>query len=265
MDLSIKLEAFEGPLDLLLHLIDKNKVSIYDIPIASITDQYMEYLDQMRQANLDVMSEFLVMAATLLDIKSRMLLPAEKNEEGEEIDPREELVQRLLEYKTYKYMSVQLRGIEGDAGRTMYRDEKLPKEVKAWRQPVDIDDLLSNVTLASLHAIFRDVMKREAERVDPIRSTFGQIEKQEVDTGAVMHEVEDHIMKKKKCTFRSLLTRKQGKIYVVVTFLTVLELMKMGKVDAQQDETFGEINITVKDESEWNKEYLNEEGGMDFD
>ena len=104
MELSYKLEKFEGPLDLLLHLIEKNKVNIYDIPIAEITDQYMEYVRQMDEENLDVVSEFLVMAATLLDIKARMLLPKEVNEEGEEEDPRAELVQQLLEYKMYKYI-----------------------------------------------------------------------------------------------------------------------------------------------------------------
>ena len=108
MELSYKLEKFEGPLDLLLHLIEKNKVNIYDIPIAEITDQYMEYVRQMDEENLDVVSEFLVMAATLLDIKARMLLPREVSEEGEEEDPRAELVERLLEYKTYKYMSLEL-------------------------------------------------------------------------------------------------------------------------------------------------------------
>ena len=104
MELEFKLEKFEGPLDLLLHLIDKNKVDIYDIPIADITDQYMEYVRQMEEEDMDVMSEFLVMAATLLDIKCRMLLPKEVNEEGEDEDPIAELVQKLLEYKMYKYI-----------------------------------------------------------------------------------------------------------------------------------------------------------------
>ena len=100
---SVKLEAFEGPLDLLLHLIEKNKVDIYDIPIVMITEQYLDYIKAMETEDMNVMSEFLVMAATLLDIKCRMLLPKEVNEEGEEEDPRAELVQKLLEYKMYKY------------------------------------------------------------------------------------------------------------------------------------------------------------------
>ena len=101
MALAVKLEVFEGPLDLLLHLIDKNKIDIYDIPIVEITEQYMEYIKQLETEDMNIMSEFLLMAATLLDIKCKMLLPKEVNEEGEAEDPREELVQKLLEYKMY--------------------------------------------------------------------------------------------------------------------------------------------------------------------
>ena len=105
MSIPVKLEVFEGPLDLLLHLIDKNKIDIYDIPIVLITEQYLDYIKQMETEDMNVMSEFLVMAATLLDIKSKMLLPKEEDENEEEEDPRAELVQKLLEYKMYKYMS----------------------------------------------------------------------------------------------------------------------------------------------------------------
>ena len=131
MAIEVKLQAFEGPLDLLLHLIDKNKVNIYDIPISLITEQYMAYIDAMTEAHtqMDLMSEFLVMAATLLDIKSRMLLPAEKDEEGEEIDPRTELVERLLEYKIYKYMSLELKDMSLDAGRSLFREADLPEDL----------------------------------------------------------------------------------------------------------------------------------------
>ena len=106
MAIPVKLQVFEGPLDLLLHLIEKNKVDIYDIPISLITEQYLEYVQAMPKEDLNVVSEFLVMAATLLDIKCKMLLPAEVKEDEEEIDPRAELVQKLLEYKMYKYMSL---------------------------------------------------------------------------------------------------------------------------------------------------------------
>ena len=113
MAIPIKLEAFEGPLDLLLHLIEKNKIDIYDIPIVEITAQYLDYIKQMETDDMNVMSEFLVMAATLIDIKCKMLLPREVDESGEEEDPRAELVQKLLEYKMYKYMS----GAAGPPGR----------------------------------------------------------------------------------------------------------------------------------------------------
>lgn len=107
--ISVKLDAFDGPLDLLLHLIEKNKIDIFDIPIVQITEQYLEIIAQMDRKDMDVMSDFLVMAATLLKIKSKMLLPVEVTEEGEPEDPRAELVERLLEYKTYKYASYELR------------------------------------------------------------------------------------------------------------------------------------------------------------
>ena len=102
MELTVKLEKFEGPLDLLLHLLEKNKVNIYDIPIVEITNQYMEYIREMERQDLDIMSEFMVMAATLIDIKAKMLLPKKVTEDEEEVDPRAELVQQLLEYKLYK-------------------------------------------------------------------------------------------------------------------------------------------------------------------
>ena len=137
MELSYKLEKFEGPLDLLLHLIEKNKINIYDIPIAKITDQYLEYVSRMEEESLDVVSEFLVMAATLLDIKARMLLPREVSEEGEEEDPRAELVERLLEYKTYKYMSLELKDMEVDADKVFYKAPTIPREVEKYEEPVD--------------------------------------------------------------------------------------------------------------------------------
>ena len=130
MGIPVKLEVFEGPLDLLLHLIEKIRIDIYDIPIVEITSQYMEYIRQMEREDLNVMSEFLVMAATLLDIKCRMLLPKEINEEGEEEDPRAELVEQLLQYKMYKYMSYELRDRQVDADQYFYREADIPKEVK---------------------------------------------------------------------------------------------------------------------------------------
>ena len=148
MELLYKLERFEGPLDLLLHLIEKNKVNIYDIPIAQITDQYMEYIHQMQREDLNIMSEFMVMAATLISIKCRMLLPKEVNEEGEEEDPREELVRQLLEYKMYKYMSYELRDRMAAAAKNVYKKPTIPGEVLSYKEPVDAAELLEGLTLA---------------------------------------------------------------------------------------------------------------------
>ena len=119
--ISYKLEHFEGPLDLLLHLIEKNKINIYDIPIVEITAQYLDYVRHMEREDLNIVSEFLVMAATLLDIKAKMLLPKEVDEEGEEIDPRAELVMRLLEYKKYRLMADELADREDGALKHLYK------------------------------------------------------------------------------------------------------------------------------------------------
>ena len=245
MGISIKLQKFEGPLDLLLHLIDKNKVDIFDIPIVEITDQYMEYLQEM-DADMGTMSEFLVMAATLLDIKARMLLPKEVNEDGEEEDPRQELVERLLEYKMYKYMSYELRDRQEDAEKVLYRKQSLPKEVMEYKEPVNLDELLAGVTIEKLNQIFKDIIKRQEDRKDPIRSKFGQVEKEEVNLEETIAYVEEYISKNKKCSFRNLLNRQKSKMKIIITFLTILEMMKTGKIEVEQDEIFAEIMITAK-------------------
>ena len=157
MGIPVKLEVFEGPLDLLLHLIEKNKVDIYDIPIVEITNQYMEYIRQMQREDLNVMSEFLVMAATLLDIKCKMLLPKEVKEDGEEEDPRQELVEQLLQYKMYKYMSYELRDRQVDADLILYKNPTIPEEVLEYVEPVDLDLLLGDLTMVQLKKVFQEV------------------------------------------------------------------------------------------------------------
>lgn len=153
MGIEVKLEAFEGPLDLLLHLIEMNKVNIYDIPIVEITAQYMEYIQAMQESNLDIISDFLVMAATLLDIKCRMLLPKEADEDGEEEDPRTELVERLLEYKMYKYAAMDLKDRQQYAQRAFYKAPSIPPEVASYEELPDIQELLSGVTLSRLQRV----------------------------------------------------------------------------------------------------------------
>ena len=247
MALSVKLEAFEGPLDLLLHLIEKNKIDIYDIPIVEITDQYLAYIKQMQTEDMNVMSEFLVMAATLLDIKCRMLLPKEVSEEGEEEDPRAELVQRLLEYKMYKYMSYELRDRQVDAQKVFFRDKKLPKEVADYKQPVDYEELIGEMNLQKLQDIFQSIIKKQEDKIDPIRSNYGNIEKDEVDIDEKTVYVEEYIKEHKKTSFRKLLQKQHSKMEVIVTFLVILEMMKMGKIDIVQEHIFDDITITARE------------------
>ena len=161
MPIPLKLQVFEGPMDLLMHLIEKNKIDIYDIPIATVTEQYLAYMRQMEHddtgatSDMNVTSEFLVMAATLLDIKSRMLLPKEESEDGEEEeDPREELVKRLLEYKMYKYMSEELKEKSRHAGLSYYRPQDLPEEVRSYVPPLNYEELIGDKTAQSLKTVF---------------------------------------------------------------------------------------------------------------
>lgn len=244
MAIPVKLEAFEGPLDLLLHLIEKNKIDIYDIPIVEITEQYLDYIKQMQDRDMNIMSEFLVMAATLIDIKCRMLLPAEVNEEGEEEDPRAELVQKLLEYKMYKYMSLELRDRQVDAAKNMYREQNLPKEVAGYRPPVNYEELIGDMTLNKLHEIFKSVVRKQEDKVDPIRSQYGKIEKDEIDMDMKTLYVEAYARQHKVFSFRKLLEKQKSRAELIVTFLIVLELMKVGKISISQEETFGDIMIT---------------------
>ncbi len=244
MAIPVKLEVFEGPLDLLLHLIDKNKIDIYDIPIVEITAQYLDYIRQMEKEDMNVMSEFLVMAATLIDIKCRMLLPKEVNEEGEEEDPRAELVQKLLEYKMYKFMSFELRDRQVDAERNLYRAQKLPEEVAAYRQPIDYEELIGDMTLNKLHELFKFIVRKQEDKIDPIRSRYGNIEKEEVDMEAKALYVEAYAREHKSFSFRRLLEKQSSKMELIVTFLIILELMKIGKISIRQENIFDDIIIT---------------------
>lgn len=246
MDMTVKLQVFEGPLDLLLHLLEKNKVNIYDIPIVEITNQYMEYIAEMKRQDLNVVSEFLVMAATLIDIKSRMLLPAVESEEEEEEDPRAELVQQLLEYKMYKCMAYELRDRQMDAARVLFKEPTLPSEVADYEEPINMEELISDVTLAKLNDIFKSIMRKQVDKIDPVRSKFGKIEKEEVSLSDKMAYLENYCMMHSRFSFRSLLEAQASKMEIIVTFLAILELMKIGKIFISQEHTFDDIDIQSK-------------------
>ncbi len=246
MELTVKLQVFEGPLDLLLYLLEKNKVNIYDIPIVEITEQYMEYIREMKRQDLEVLSEFLVMAATLIDIKSRMLLPSNPDSEEEEEDTRAELVQQLLEYKMYKCMAYELKDRQMDAGRVMYKKPTIPEEVRAYEPPVDIHELMSDITLSRLHEIFESIMKKQQDKIDPLRSKFGKIEKEEVSLEDKMEDLQKYAAGHRHFSFRGLLTAQSSKVEVIVTFLAILELMKMGTIRISQEHIFDDIQIDSK-------------------
>ncbi|MBR6328992.1 MAG: segregation/condensation protein A [Lachnospiraceae bacterium] len=260
MAISVHLEAFDGPLDLLLHLIEKNKVDIYDIPIAMITDQYMEYLEEAKSRDLGIMSEFLVMAATLLDIKCRMLLPREVDEEGEEIDPRDEMVRQLLEYKMYKYMSMQLRDLQSDADLSLSKKSTIPPEIAHYTPPIDYDELVGDMNLQKLGEIFDELLKRQADKIDPVRSKFGTIEKEEIDLTKKLSHIFNYAKEHRRFSFRDLMEKQSSKAELVVTFLVVLEYIKTGRFVVTQDELFSDISIeyTGTGEEEEQEELLNE-------
>lgn len=252
MSLSVKLEMFEGPLDLLLHLIDKNKIDIYDIPIVEITNQYLAYVGEMEQQDLETMSDFLLMAATLLDIKAKMLLPPDEEEEQEEgADPRAELVARLVEYKLFKSKAMELRELEERGGYQVFRDrEMLPKEVVSYKEPLDYDVLLQDLTLQKLQDIFHMVMKKQIEKIDPVRSRFGTIRRERVRLGDAIGRILHMCREKSQFSFQNLLEEQPDTETVVVTFLACLELIRRGRLGVTQKEIGGEILLDRLGEGE---------------
>ncbi len=243
-ELSYKLEKFEGPLDLLLHLIEKNKINIYDIPISIITKQYLEYVESMEEDDLDIMSDFLVMAATLLDIKAKLLLPAEVDDDsGEEIDPRAELVERLLEHKRYKHMALELADMEYGTDKVLYKTADLPKEVAMYEYPVDLDALLADIKLHRLKCIYEEVLKRQEYRVDKQRSNFGSIKREPIRLADKVGNLLSYARMHRFFSFRSILHKSESRVELVVSFLAILELMKLGKISLTQKELFDDILI----------------------
>ena len=246
MGIPVKLDVFEGPLDLLMHLIDINKIDIYDIPIVMITEQYLDYIRQMEKEDLGIASEFLVMAATLLDIKCRMLLPAPKEDEEEEEDPRDELVRKLLEYKMFKYMSQELKEKESLASRNLYREKQLPDEVRNFVPDIDYAQLIGDNTLKTLQELFTAALDRAKNRIDPVRASFGDIEKEEINMDEKNLYMHAYIREHKRTSFRSLLEKQGSRSEVIVVFLLLLDMIRSGEVTVSQDKTFGDIIIEGK-------------------
>ena len=245
MAVLFKLQDFEGPLDLLLYLIDKNKMNIYDIEISSITDQYMMYLEEAEEVELDQMSDFIVMAATLLYIKSRMLLPkhTKTGEEAEE-DPREELVRKLLEYKKVKYVSEKLSACQGEGSQYCFRNK--PAAIEIPDSVMNYDSILENVTLKILYDTFEQLMKqKEWEQHDKEeRKIDHQILKK--DTYTIQQKsmyIRNLIALEGKTTFFTICKPQMPKIELIVTFMALLELIHKKEVTVLQEEPQGDIVI----------------------
>jgi segregation and condensation protein A len=203
----------------------------------------------MQTKDMDIMSEFLVMAATLLNIKSKMLLPKVEEPDEEEEDPRKELVERLLEYKMYKYISFELKDKQLDAAKVVFKSPTIPDEIADYKEEIDVEGLLSDLTLARLHAIFKSVVKKQVDKIDPIRSKFRHVEREEINLSDKMTFLEEYAKQNRTFSFRILLEAQISKMDMIVTFLGVLELMKVGKFRIVQEKIFDDIIITYIDKT----------------
>ncbi|MBP1988943.1 segregation and condensation protein A [Paenibacillus eucommiae] len=248
MKVTYKLEAFEGPLDLLLHLIDKNELDIYNIPVKEITDQYLEYVQAMHELELDVTSEFLVMAATLLSIKSKMLLPKPPVIEyddalfdmEDDFDPRAELVQKLIEYRKYKSIADLLRDKEVERSLVYTRE---PEDLSTFLPVVQENPVLGLVAMDLLIAFQRTLRKMVS------RNTISKIRRDEISVKDRMKEVLQLLkVRSGKFLFSKLFDYQMTREEVVVTFLALLELMKMKKLVCYQHSLFEDIVIQAKGE-----------------
>ena len=233
----IKIENFEGPFDLLFHLLEKNQFNIYDIPINIITDQYMEFLFAMKELDLEIASEFLVMAATLLHIKSRMLLPEKKEVREEDIDPREELVLRLLEYKKYKEFSGTLRQREKDWSVLYY---KLPEAIQFTRSDETLELLPSE-----LKRVYSELLEKNRKKINPNVSGMNQIiQHEKVSLKSKMREIIRELLNRSSFRFSELFSLKQKtKLDVVTGFLAILELTRLKRIKLEQRKQFSDIYI----------------------
>ncbi len=233
MSYKVKLEIFEGPLDLLLYLVKQNHLEIANIPIASITEEYLKYLELMQALDLEIAGEFIVMAATLMQIKSRTLLPPEalSPEEAEEPDPKEELIRRLLEYQRFKQAAELLSSMEKN------RSVQVARPVSPDEVPVETEEFVE----ASLFDLLRAFSQFMAEPVS--REMFHEILKDEFTVEEKASMIRALIQERSKINFAQLFTQAKSKPEVIATFLAILELIRLKEVVVRQSQVFGEIWI----------------------
>lgn len=243
MSYKVSLQSFEGPFDLLVYLIENAQMSIYDIKIAEITKQYMEYIEQMKSMDVMVATEFMVLAATLIDIKSKMILPRTTEVEGTYIDedPRSELVERLLEYKKYK------KGAELLFEREEYMSlvyEKPQEDISAYLEEPDEYLALDIRQFAGAFNLFLSKKKREED----VRSHYTRIEREKATIESRMSLIKNRFKSAlshglRRLSLKDLIPNKKDRYDVVVTFISVLQMMRDKYLDAEQKSTYGEISI----------------------
>ena len=231
---NINLNSFEGPLDLLLFFIKRDELDIYDIPIHNITTEFMEYLSLLERLDLEVAGDFILMASTLMQIKAKMLLPKEKDEKGEVIDPRMDLVNALLEYKRYKEMSEELSIQESQERRIKYRGNFIGDEK---RDPDELDALLKNISVFDLIKAFKSALEKKPD--EPVHN----VEMFNVTIEEQMTDVLNKTDFGKEVTFTELINGMIEKLRIVVTFIALLELIKMGKIGLKESTEFNNFII----------------------
>ena len=229
---SIKINNFEGPLDLLCHLIDKNKMDIYDINISEITDQYIKYIEQMEKMNLEITSEFLVMSSTLLYLKSKHLLP--KQQDDEEEITEEELIRRIIEYEKFKEITKKLKENFLQYSKRFY---KFPEEIELPKQKIEKD-----YDSTIIPKIYKELLQRNTEKINENASNIEKIAITETYTvGNTVKEMYRALVKFKKFTFNKLFSlKKHNRNEVVTAFSGLLEMSRRNKVTTEQDELFGD-------------------------
>jgi segregation and condensation protein A len=235
MSYKIKLEVFEGPLDLLLYLVKKDHLNIYDIPVAKVTEQYLRYLDMMRLLNLNIAGEFLVMAATLMQIKSKMLLPPDESEVPleEQQDPRAELVKRLLEYEKFKEIALDLRQKESDQ-REIFKRPKIQNQ----EETTGSSEVYFEASLFDLISAFSQALEEVPKEL------FYEVVKDEFSVEEKIHELLHLILVQQSVSVSELFSRAKNKIEVIVIFLAILELIRLKEIVARQKSVFSDVEIS---------------------
>jgi segregation and condensation protein A len=242
MSMNIKVANFEGPFDLLLHLIKKNQMDIYNIKIYEITNQYLEYINALKEMDLEVTSEFIVVAANLIEIKSKMLLPKvkEKNDDEEEVDPTKQLIEKLIEYKKFKAAAEYLRNRKGEVG-IMF--SKKPEIIEDKRDKSMSEDIFKGITMLDLYNLYNDIINRYRSKMNTENVIQKQIPLDRYKIEDKMEELRLKLSNNTKINFSSIVADCDVKIEIVVTFLALLELIKLRAVKVIQENNFKDIYI----------------------